>query len=156
VWSIDKDQTVSNVRLMNALVDGQISARKAQTAWLTAFAGLVVFLAALGVYGLMSFVVTTRTKEFGVRLALGADRMRLATFVAGQGFAWLATGTAAGLAITLALSRTFAGLLYGVQPLDPLTLVGAPILLCVVGCAASLLPVYRATRIDPVIALRSE
>jgi predicted permease len=156
VWAIDKDQTISNVRLMSAVVDRQISARKAQAAWLAAFAGLVVFLAALGVYGLMSFVVTSRTQEFGVRLALGADRIRLARLVAGQGFVSLAIGAAAGLAITLALTRTLAGLLYGVRPLDPLTLIGAAILLCGVGSAASLLPVYRATRIDPLIAMRSE
>jgi ABC-type antimicrobial peptide transport system permease subunit len=100
--------------------------------------------------------VTARTQEFGVRLALGANRARLATFVARQGLGWLAAGTVAGLAITFAVSRTLAGLLYGVQPLDPLTLAAAAILLCVVGCVASLLPVYRATRIDPLIALRSE
>jgi ABC-type antimicrobial peptide transport system permease subunit len=156
VWSINKDQTVSNVRIMEALVDSQISARKTQATLLTIFAGLVVFLSALGVYGLMSFVVTARTQEFGLRLALGADRGRLATFVARQGLVWLATGTVIGLAITLAVSRSLAGLLYGIQPLDPLTLMAAVLLLCLVGCAASLVPVYRATRIDPLTALRCE
>lgn len=76
---------MSNVRVMEALVDGQITARKTQATLLTTFAGLVLFLAALGVYGLMSFVVTAKTQEFGLRLALGADRGHLAAFVARQG-----------------------------------------------------------------------
>jgi predicted permease len=156
VWAINPDQTVSNVRLMDALVDGQIRARRTQTRLLMIFAGLVVFLAALGVYGLMSFIVTARTPEFGVRMALGADRGRLASLVARQGLVWLATGTPIGLAITFAVSQSLSGLLYGIQPLDPLTLIAAVLLLCVVGCAASVVPVYRATRIDPLTALRLE
>lgn len=116
---------MSNVRVMEALVDGQIAARKTQATLLTTFAGLVLFLAALGVYGLMSFVVTAKTQEFGLRLALGADRGHLAAFVARQGLVWLATGTVIGLGITLVVSKSLAGLLYGVEPLDPLTLVAA-------------------------------
>jgi predicted permease len=156
VWAINKDQTVSNVRVMDALVDGQISTRKTQAMLLTTFAAVVLFLAALGVYGLMSFVVTARTQEFGLRLALGADRTHLAAFVARQGLIWLAAGTTIGLAITLAISRSLAGMLYGVEPIDPLTLVGAVLLLCAVGCIASMVPVYRASRINPSTALRFE
>jgi predicted permease len=156
VWAINKDQTVSNVRVMDALVDDQIAARKLQATLLTIFAALVVFLAALGVYGLMSFVVTARTQEFGLRLALGADRGRLAAFVARQGLVWFGTGTVIGLAITLAVSRSLAGVLYGVEPLDLVTLMAAVLLLCLVACLASLIPVYRATRVDPLTALRFE
>jgi ABC-type antimicrobial peptide transport system permease subunit len=123
---------------------------------LTTFAGLAVFLAGLGVYGLMSFVVKARTREFGVRLALGADKRHLAVFVARQGLVWLVAGTVIGLAMTLAVSRTLEGLLFGVESIDPLTLTGAVILLISVGCVASLIPVYRATRTDPLSALRFE
>lgn len=156
VWSIDKDQSVSNVRMLEAVVDGQIRARKTQVTLLIVFAAVVVFLSALGVYGLMSFVVTARTQEFGVRIALGADRGRLAAFVARQGLVWLATGTAVGLTITVLVSRGLERLLYGVRPLDPATLMSATLLLCLVASVAALFPIYRATCIDPLTALRAE
>jgi putative ABC transport system permease protein len=156
VWATNKDQTISNVRVMQALVDDQIAARKTQATLLTTFAGLAVFLAGLGVYGLMSFVVKARTREFGLRLALGADKRHLAAFVARQGLVWLAAGTVIGLAMTLAVSRTLEGLLFGVEPIDPLTLTAAVLLLISVGCVASLVPVYRATRTDPLAAVRFE
>jgi predicted permease len=154
VWSIDKDQTVSNVRTMDAIVNRQITTRTVQTALLTTFAGLVLFLAALGVYGLLSYVVSARTNEFGLRMALGADRGNLAMFVARRALFWVASGAAAGTAMTLVTSRSLTGLLYGVTPLDPATLVAAIVTLCAVGVLASLIPVWRATRVDPVTALR--
>jgi len=121
---------------------------------LTAFAVLGLVLAALGIYGVLAFSVAQRTHEVGVRMALGARAGDVVRLVARQGLVMVAVGLGAGGALALIMTRMLRGLLFGVAPSDPLTLVGVVALLVVVAIAAAVLPVSRATRVDPMIALR--
>jgi ABC-type antimicrobial peptide transport system permease subunit len=119
--------------------------------------GLVVLaLAALGLYGVLSFLVHLRTKEIGIRMALGADRDRVVRTVLSDAVRWLAWGLAVGLALALALTPFVASMLYGVAPRDWATFLSVSALLTTVGIAASLIPALRASRVDPLTALRAE
>jgi putative ABC transport system permease protein len=118
------------------------------------FAATALALAAIGIYGTISLLVAERTQEMGIRLALGADRRAILKLVLGQGLVLTAIGLAAGVAGAAALTRTLAGLVYGVGPLDPLTFVAVPALLCVVALAACALPARRAAGVDPISTLR--
>src|SRR5262249_55484284 len=119
-------------------------------------AAFALSLAALGVYGVVSYAVSQRTHELGVRLAVGAARGDVVRLVLGQGLRLALLAAALGLVGALAMSRVLSGLLYGVDPLDPATLVAAAALLGLVALFASYLPARRATRVDPLVALRSE
>ena len=154
VWAVDPDQSISNVRTLETLVEEQLSDRRTLTELFTTFSALTLFLAALGVYGLMSFVVATRAKEFGLRVALGAERRALAGAVARQGFLWLGSGILVGLAVTLAVTRSLDSILYEVQPVDAISLAASVVALCGAGIVAALIPVWRATRADPMVVLR--
>jgi len=113
-------------------------------------------MAALGVYGLLSFVVTSRTRELGVRTAMGAQRRDLVSLIARECAAWVACGLVAGLALAAIVSRSMSSLIYGVERLDWVSLTTST---CVLGSAAAiaaLVPVWRATRVDPMAALRAE
>ena len=156
IWAIDADQTISDMRTLEAIVGGQIADRKVQTALLTSFSGLSLVLAALGVYGLLSFVVASRTNEIGVRTAMGAQARDVVALVFRDSLAWMACGIAGGLALTLVVSRSLTSLLYGVEPLDWLSLTVAVMLLGGTGVLASLVPAWRAARVDPMKALRYE
>ena len=123
---------------------------------LAVFAAAAVFLALVGLYGLMAYAVKQRTAEVGLRLALGASRGQVLGMVLRQGLGLVAAGLALGLAAALPLTRVVAGWLYGVKAADPLTFVAVPAMLLVVGVAACVVPAWKATRIDPVIALRYE
>jgi ABC-type antimicrobial peptide transport system permease subunit len=119
--------------------------------------GLVALvLAALGVYGVMSYVVNQRTREFGVRLALGATARDLLGMILREGMVLAAVGTVAGLGLALLTARGLTAVLYGVDPFDPIVFTGVPLLLAVVMLLACWLPARRATRVNPVEALRSE
>jgi predicted permease len=124
--------------------------------FLAGLGSLVLALAAIGLYGVLSFLVRLRTKEIGIRMALGADRPRVLRTVMGDAARWLAWGLGVGLALSLALTPLVAGMLYGVSPRDWLTFVGVSALLTAVGIAASLVPALRASRVDPLTALRAE
>jgi putative ABC transport system permease protein len=119
-------------------------------------AAFALFLAALGVYGVVSYAVSQRTHELGVRMAVGAARGDVVRLILGQGLRLALQAAAIGLVGALATSRVLAGLLFGVDPLDPATLVAAAALLALVALLASYLPARRATRVDPLVALRSE
>jgi predicted permease len=156
IWAIDPNQPVADIRTLEALVDGQIADRKVQTGLLSTFAGLALFMAALGVYGLLSFTVAARTRELGVRAALGARGGELVALVSRGSFRWVAAGLVVGTALALATSRAMGSLIYGVEPMDWRSLVVSTAVLGLVGIGAALLPVWRATRIDPVVILRAE
>jgi putative ABC transport system permease protein len=156
IWAVNPNQTIDGVRTLESLVEGQISDRKVQTGLFTAFAGLALFMAAFGVYGLLSFVVTSRTRELGVRAAMGAQRRDLVTLIARDSAGWLACGLVAGIALAMIVSRSMSSLIYGVEPLDWISLTSSSSGLAMVAGLAALLPVWRATRVDPMAVLRAE
>jgi putative ABC transport system permease protein len=120
------------------------------------FGALSLVLACVGLYGAVSYSVTSRTQELGIRLALGASRRRVLTLVLGQCVRIAALGIAIGVALSLALLRTIAGYLYGVDATDPATFVGLSVLLLAVTLLAGYWPARRAMRVDPLIAMRAE
>jgi ABC-type antimicrobial peptide transport system permease subunit len=156
IWAINPNQTISDVRTLESIVEGQISGRTVQTGLFTAFAGLALFLAALGVYGLLSFVVTSRMRELGVRTAMGAQRSDLVSLIARGSAVWVACGLASGFALAIVVSRSMSSLIYGVEPLDWLSLTISSSVLATVAGLAALLPLWRATRVDPMAVLRAE
>ncbi len=156
IAEIDPRQRVRQMREMREIVSAT-TADSRFDAWLFgAFAGLALALTAIGVYGLLAFSVARRTNEFGIRMALGASRMEVLRLVLRQGAMLIAVGLAAGLAGSLALTKFLASLLYGVKPQDPLSFAAVAVVLLAVGLAASYLPARRATRVDPMVALRYE
>jgi ABC-type antimicrobial peptide transport system permease subunit len=124
---------------------------------LSTFFGLVaVFLACIGIYGLMSYAVLHRRNEIGIRVALGAQRGQILRLIMRQGFVLAATGVVVGIVLAFLLTRFLASLLFGVQPFDPVTFVCVASLLTLVALAACYLPARRATHVDPLVALRYE
>lgn len=123
---------------------------------LTIFAGVALVLAAVGIFGVTSFAVLQRTREIGIRLALGASGGGVLRQTIMRAMRAVLLGLGLGLVLTLALRRVVAGMLYGVGPADPLTLIGVALLLAGVGLLASWIPARRATRVDPMVALRAE
>jgi putative ABC transport system permease protein len=122
----------------------------------TLFAGLALALAVLGVYGVVSYAVARRTREMGIRLAVGASPTGIVRLLMREGMTLVVVGAAIGLALGMAATRLLEALLFGVRTGDPLTFVGAPLLLLAVGAVASLLPARRASRIDPARVLKTE
>jgi len=117
---------------------------------------LGLMLALVGVYGVVSYAASQRTQEIGVRMALGASRSEILRLVLGRGLVLVGGGLATGLAAALAVSRLLSNFLFNVSPSDPVTFVGVPLLLGGMALVASYIPAFRATRIDPAVALRSE
>jgi putative ABC transport system permease protein len=130
--------------------------RKFQTEMIGAFAVTALLLAALGLYGLMSYLVAQRTKEIGIRVALGAQRRDVLKLVIGQGMTVALTGVSLGLAAAFAVTQLMKSLLFGVTATDPATFVGVAALLAAVALSACYLPAHRASKVDPVVALRTE
>jgi predicted permease len=156
VWSLDPDLALSGVEPLDRTLALTIARPRFTTILLGLFAALALVLASIGVHGLLSYVVVQRTREIGIRLALGAPRPAVLGLVARRGVGLALAGTAAGLLGALALSRLLGSLLFGVGPTDPVTFVAAPAILVAVALVASYLPARRAARVDPMIALRSE
>ena len=156
VWSFDKDQPVLATMPLAQLAADSITMRRVSTLLLGAFAAVAVFLAALGLYGVMAHVVARRTHEIGIRMAIGARADDVLRMIVGRGLALAALGALIGLGASLALTRLLASLLYGVSPTDPISFTSVAGLLLVVAAAASYLPARRAARVDPAVALRTE
>ncbi len=148
--SMQTDSAIALARQQVAAVDKDLATL------LSAFAGIALFLAALGIYGVLSYFVSQRSRELGIRLALGAKRSALFTLVIGQGIRPVAIGAVIGLAGALALTSVMQSLLFGVQALDPPTYAMALALLGTIAITACAAPALRATRVDPLVALRDE
>lgn len=156
VADLDKDQPVAAVSTMEQLVRRTLAARRLNTLLLGLFAALAVVLAAVGVFGVTSHAVARRTKEIGIRMALGATRTSVLGMVLRETTILAVTGAVLGIGGTVALSRLLAGFLYGVTPAEPGILAGVAIGLVAIVVAAGMFPARRATRVDPIVALRED
>lgn len=156
VRSVDPGQPLYALQPMTDVIAATVAPRRTNTILLTLFGALAVCLAAVGVFAVLSYGVAQRTREIGVRVALGAQREDVVALIARQGFALAATGIAIGMAGALALSRFLSSVVYEVSPRDPRVFVAAPVVLFIVAMAATLGPALRATRVDPLTALREE
>jgi putative ABC transport system permease protein len=156
IAALDRDIASFDVRTMDEVVDLSLAQTRFAATLLGVFAAVALVIAAIGVYGLMSYAVNQRTNEFGIRMALGAGRRDVLRMVLRQALLLAAAGAAVGTAGALMVTRALSGMLFGVSPTDPATLAAVALLLVMVAAAASVLPAWRAVRIDPVEALRAE
>ena len=156
IHAVDPTQAISHVRTMEELLVRETGSRRVGMILLTAFATLALLLAAIGIYGVLSFFVTQQTKEIGVRLALGAQLRDVMSLVLQKGLGWTLTGIAIGLACAFGLSRLIASLLFDVSATDPATFIGVAVGLFGVALVACYVPARRAAKVDPLIALRYE
>ena len=156
VHSVDAQLAVSEVQSLDEVMSASVALPRFRTVLLGIFAGLALVLAAIGLYGVLSYTVTQRTQEIGIRMALGAQKQRIYQTVVGKGMLLVVLGIVIGLAGALALTRFLESFLFGVNPHDPWTLAGVIGVFVVVALAACYLPARRATRVDPLAALRCE
>ena len=150
------DQVMYNVQTMEQIIADSLEARRLSMIMLGVFAVLAVGLASMGIYGVISYVVGQRTREIGIRMALGARPGNVLVDVLGQGARMVIFGVAIGLVAALGLTRLMAKLLFGISATDPLTFAAVAAFLALVALAACYLPARRATRVDPIVALRYE
>jgi len=156
VRTIDPSLPIANVRTMEEVVAASMARPRLAGSVLILFAVVALLLAAVGLYGVLAYVVSERRHEFGIRLAIGADAADVRRTVLLQGFVLAGGGVCAGAALSLALGRLIRGLLYGVSAHDPATFAVVPAVLLGVGLLASWIPAHRVTRIDPIAALKAE
>jgi putative ABC transport system permease protein len=156
IWSIDKDLPFTEVRTMDQRLSESFAGRRFHMILLGVFAALALVLSLVGIYGVMSYSVAQRTREIGVRMALGAERRHVLSLVLGQGLVLTLIGIGAGLAGAFALTRFLATMLYGVHPTDAVTFAVVPLLLTAIAILACYIPARRATKVDPLVALRYE
>ena len=156
VRSIDPNLPIANVRPMTEVVSASLATPRLTGFLLGTFAAIALILAAVGIYGVLSYLVARRTHEIGIRLAIGAARPQVLRLVLSQGLGLAAAGIVIGVPAAFALTRVMQSVLYQVRPSDPITFVVVPAILFVVALAAAGLPAFRATRVSPLIALRSE
>jgi putative ABC transport system permease protein len=156
IHRVDADEPVVGVQTMEAVVDESIAQNRLNMILLSAFAGLALLLASIGIYGVQAYAVRQRTREVGIRVAMGAQAAEVFRLIIGQGLRLAIIGIVIGLAASFALTRLMASQLYGLSATDPWTFIGVSIVLLTVALAACFIPARRATRIDPVVALRYE
>jgi predicted permease len=156
IRSADPDLPVAKVAAMTALVDGSMTQSRFAALVLGGFGALALMLAAVGMYGVISYSVRQRTREIGIRMALGAEKRNVLGMVLAQAASLAGVGVSIGLAAAFAATRIMAGYLYGVRATDPITFIGAAAVLVTVTLLACYVPARRATRVDPMVALREE
>ena len=156
VWSLDPDQPILQLGTMQGRLDEVYAPRRFNLLLFGVFALVALLLAAVGIYGVLAYAVTHRTHEIGIRLALGAQTRDVLWLIVRQGLALTLVGVVLGLAGALALTRVLQNLLYGVSATDPATFTGIAMLLFGVAFIASFIPARRATKVDPLTALRHE
>ena len=155
IWSVDKDQPIVRVATMDELVRRSVADRRFALVLFEAFGLVALFLAATGIYGVLSGSVTERTREIGLRSALGASRLDVVVLVVRQALTFVSAGVAAGLTATAA-QACIVTLLFGVSPIDPVTYAGGTALLLTVSAIACCIPAWRAARIDPSTTLKAQ
>jgi putative ABC transport system permease protein len=156
VFAVDKEQPVSSLQAMDQVVSDSVSPRRLSLILYGSFAGLALVLAMIGIYGVMSYMVTERTHEIGIRMALGAERRDVLRLVVKQGLVLTLIGTVVGVGASFGLTRFLANQLFDVKPTDPATFAAVVTLLIGVALVASFIPARRATKVDPMVALRYE
>ncbi|HXV64661.1 MAG TPA: ABC transporter permease [Vicinamibacteria bacterium] len=156
IWAVDPDQPISYTRAMNDILNGSVSTERLQMVVFSIFGAAALLLAALGIYGVLSYAVARRTSEIALRMALGARSSDVLRLVLLQGMRPAVLGVGLGVGASLVVTRFFAGMLYGVEPNDPWTLAAITTTLTAVALLACLLPSWRATRVDPLVALRED
>jgi putative ABC transport system permease protein len=156
VQSVNPELPVFGAQTLDDALSASLSERRFSLEMVALFAMTALLLAGLGIYGTISYLVSERTHEIGVRLALGAQRGKILEMVLRQGLGLVIGGAAVGLVGALIASHLMAGLLYGVRPTDPITFVGVTLVLTIVALVACYIPARRAMRVDPLVALRHE
>ncbi|HEU4390923.1 MAG TPA: FtsX-like permease family protein, partial [Blastocatellia bacterium] len=156
VLAVDQNQPLSAVRPLESMIASSVDQQRFLMLLTNIFAAIGLVLAAVGIYGAISFTVAQRTREIGIRMALGADRRRIMAMVLGHGLRLGLTGIGVGIVVTLALSRLVSNALFQVSPNNPEAIGAASVLLLLVSLLACCLPAAAATRVDPMTALRQE
>jgi ABC-type antimicrobial peptide transport system permease subunit len=154
VQSLDPSLPLIRIQSMDDAFGAAIVRPRFLTLLLSIFAGLALALAAVGTYGILSYLVSQRTQEIGIRMALGADRGTILRLVMQRGLLLAVAGIGVGLAASFAATRLMASLLFNVEPTDPATLLAVALLIVVVAALACLVPAWRATRVDPLVVMR--
>jgi len=156
IQAVDPNLPVDRITTLSDLLSDSVSEPRFRTVVVGAFAGVALALVATGIMGVLAYLVTQRTREIGLRMALGADGVQVARLVLRQTFVMSLAGVVLGLAAASALTQLLRSYLFDVQPTDPMTFAGAAALLVAVALVASYVPARRATNVDPLVALRSE
>jgi len=156
VRRVDPEQPISDVRLLSDVVEGQTADRRAQLGVLSALAGVALLLTAIGIHGLLAFMVAQRSREIGVRLALGAEPGRVARMIVGEAARMALFGIVPGVLVAYGAARAMSALLFGIPPGDPLTLAGGAVVVILATLAGSLAPALSAVRVSPLVAMRAD
>jgi putative ABC transport system permease protein len=156
IASVDPEQPIASMRTMDEILDLTVDDRSQQMKFLSAFAGLALLLASIGLYGVLSYAVTQRNREIGLRMALGATARSVVGIVVGRGLALTGAGLVIGLALAAVGTRSMQTMLFGVDALDPATFAGVSLLLCAIAALSCWIPARRASRVDPMVVLRDE